>query len=204
MTVTELRQPNAQLFCKLLHDALEREEKEIHNIGVRFPADRYLLSVACAPEVVVGYLVRKQALRRDVAIVGERRYEAGAAGLVDFCAVDVDGKCTASLEIKGPIGDWAGNGRLLEDIEKHFDPSVRIEGATPSAKRYNAWILIEQAAATSDELNRRVEKLLSGPGGLDEIDVSAPISINRVNNVVYQDDNGHSYGNLRVIVFSAR
>jgi hypothetical protein len=206
--VTETRQPGAKFFCKLVHDALECEEREILNIGVREPAERYLMSVAFAPELAIGYVVREQALRQpDVAVEGERpyeRYEGDTWKSVDVCTVDRNGKCTASLEIK-LIADWDPNrnGRCSNDIEKHFNPFARIKDAVSSAKRYNAWILVEDKANSDEELKGRVQKLLCSPGGLDEFDVSDPIRINRVNNVAYKDNQGHSYETLRVIVFSA-
>src|SRR5208283_3417533 len=96
------REPDASFFCKLLHGALENEEKELHELGVREPAEHYLLSVAFAPELAIGYMVRKQALRQgDIAVEGERRYEGDTRGSVDVCTVDGGGNCTASLEIKG-------------------------------------------------------------------------------------------------------
>ena len=208
MTDAMTREPNASFFCTLLHDALENEEREILDIGARGPAEEHLLSVAFAPELAIGYLVRKQALRQGgVAIEGERQYEGHARKSVDVCTVDGDGNCTASLEIKGPIGDWNANrnDKFLKDIEKHFDPRARIKNATSSAKRYNGWILIERVATKRDELIGAVHDLLSRSGRLlDEKDVSEAIKINRTSNVVHKDRAGNLYENLRVIVFSAQ
>jgi hypothetical protein len=199
----EAPQPNADLFCRLLETALRREEEDIRSIGGRrLPAEQFLLSVAFAPETAIGYLVRKAALRLDIPLESERRYAGTTKECVDFCAFH-NGEYAASLELKGPIGDWEGTRRLRPDITKHFDQAARVSGAAQTAKRYNAWILVEQTAVTTDVLRERVKGALAAKGVITEFAVSSTIPINLLNNAVYTDRWQHRYENLRVVVFSA-
>ncbi len=86
---------NAPLICDLLYQTLKREEDEIGLIGhPKEPFNHFLASVAFAPEVAVGYLLRKEALRRGIATESER-------DRVDVCLFQ-DGACVAMCEIKGP------------------------------------------------------------------------------------------------------
>lgn len=108
--------PAGPLFRDLLHGALLHEEQEICSIGVPAgPPEHFLSSVSCAPELSIGYLVRKEALQRRIPIESERHY-AASQECVDFCLVDDRGACTPSLEIKGPSGVWDRSGPLQADV----------------------------------------------------------------------------------------
>lgn len=195
-----LQQPSADLFCRLLEETLKNEEKEIRSIGVdRQPVEHFLLSVAFARELSIQYLIRKTALRLGVPLEGEVPCIGGS---VDFCTVH-NGKYSASLEVKGWVFDRWDPDRLRADIDKHFDPATTIQNADPSAKRYNAWIVIEQVPKPEDALRECVKKVLGGRGTLDEFKASDPIPINRVNNAAYVDSWRYRYENLRVVVFNA-
>jgi hypothetical protein len=189
---------NAHLVCELLYRALKREEDDIRQIGVNDARiDHFLCSLAFAPELVVGYLLRKEALRNGIPVECERNFNDG--GIVDVCFIQ-DGKYTALCEIKGPWGIWRTDGiRLRKDVQKVL--TQKFSDAS-SAKRYNAWILVAENETTPD-LKQWVEKIVGGIAEMDECEVSLPISVNRIADQV-SVWNGKPHECLRVVVFGVR
>ena len=79
---------------------MKREEDDIRQIGVNDPRiDHFLCSVVFAPELVVGYLLRKEALRRGVPLECERKFDGG---IVDCCFLQ-GSEYAALCEIKGRV-----------------------------------------------------------------------------------------------------
>jgi hypothetical protein len=186
---------NAQLICDLLYSALKREEEDIRQIGMSEPRiDHFLCSVAFAPELVIGYLLRKEALRQGVAVECERKFPSG---IVDCCFVE-DGSYAALCEIKGPWGIWrADRGPLREDLQKLLkfsEPS--------SARRYNAWVLVAEDESPPD-LQRWVEATAAGIAETDEFAASLPIPVNQTAGK-FTVWNQKSHRSICVAVFSLR
>jgi hypothetical protein len=172
-----------------LFKALEREENEIRQIGSdKGPPECFLSSVAHAPELAIGYLLRKEALRQGIAL--ESEYQQ-----VDMC-FHQDGARISTFEIKGPWPVWEKTGSLKRDVRKVLAQSV--EGVPPE-QRYNAWILILED--TSTEPAAFVRKVLSGIADVVEFVQSEPISIN---GNATPSSSRHRFGSLRVVVFSTR
>jgi hypothetical protein len=159
---------NAKLFCDLLFSALQREEKDLFDIKGAAVIDWgrpewFLTSVSHAPEFAIGYLVRKEALRRGVAIDSEHRY-------VDFCLLE-DGKYTASLEVK--VWQVGQNVRALqEDVRK---VSIQSVPNLPASERYNGWILIGTSEMDTEQF---VRTTIAGIAELGQYEVSDSIPIN--------------------------
>ncbi len=193
-----LEQRNGGLFCDILCKVLKREEEEILRIGTdKGRPEHFLLSVAFAPELAIGYLIRKEALRRGIPIESEHRCED--RNVVDICFVKDNGY-KASLEIKGPWGIWGPAKDLRKDVQKVLRQAV---SGIPLLEKYNAWILVLEDATTVEALEEFVKKTISGVAEVVECVVSPPIPINRTANAV-SAWNGHKYESLRVVVFSAR
>jgi hypothetical protein len=185
---------NARLICDLLYAALKREEDDIRQIGMsEARIDHFLRSVAFAPELVVGYLLRKEALRHGVPVECERTFDNG---IVDFCFVE-DGAYAALCEIKGPRGLWADKRPLREDVQKGLRSSE-----ASSARRYNAWILVAETESTPD-LKQWATETAAGIAEIDECAVSPPIPVNRTDSAVTVW-NGKPHESLWVVVFSVR
>jgi hypothetical protein len=186
---------NAALICDLLYGALKREEDDIHSIGIREPRiEHFLCSVAFAPELVVGYLLRKEALRRGIPIECERRFNGC---IVDCCFIE-NGECAALCEIKGPWGVWVTDrGPLRKDLQKLLSLTVQ-----PSARRYDAWVLVAEDESIQD-WKKWVGDLTGGIGELDECVVSPPIPVNQPTGAVTKW-NKKAHKTLWAIVFSLR
>ena len=188
----EQQTSNGKLFCELLYSALKREEDEIREIGTaKGKPEHFLLSVAFAPELAIKYLVRKEALRRGVAI--EWGYKQ-----VDLCLVGDDGNYTASLEVK-VWGMWTRKrDPLRKDVRKVLNQSI--PNIAPG-ERYNAWILVLEDT-TTDALEV-VRSTLKEEVEVVESFVSAQIPINQTGDAP-SVVKGHKHECLQVVVFNSR
>jgi len=187
------------VFRDLLYRALSREEEEIRAFGCPpEPPEHFLSSVAFAPELAIGYLLRKQARRDGIRVEGERHYE-GEARCVDLCLIE-EGVATASLEIKGPWGVWESKARLLEDVAKRFNRTCRIHGVEASAARHNAWILVESVERRPQDVERFVRETLRNFVTIEECLMAPPIPLNR-GAVGVLHVGRHDYRDLWVVVF---
>jgi hypothetical protein len=187
---------NASLLCELVSFALQREEIELSQItssATHKSVDPklFLTSVAHAPELAIGYLVRKEALRRNVAIESEHTY-------TDLCLLN-EGAYTASLELKCWEVWRTGTKTLQEDVQKVLAQSTPVLAAS---ERYHGWILVFDGEYELDAAEQFVRKTLAGIAELGEHVVSAPIPINRTEEAM-QIHHGHRYHFIQVVVFSA-
>lgn len=174
---------------------MQQEEKEISEIASAAAHEGgrpewFLTSVAHATELAIAYPVRKEVLRRAVAIEGEYNH-------IDLCLVKNDVH-TASLEIKRSTGP-KDRGTLRKDVRKVLAQSIP---SLPRSQRYNGWILILEEEGCHDDAKRLVRDTIAGIADLGECVVSAPIPINRTGGAV-QIHYGCRYAFIRVVVFNA-
>jgi hypothetical protein len=197
-TTLALQPRDARLICKLLYSTLKREEDEIRRIGMSDARiDHHLCSVAFAPELVVGYLLRKEALIHRIPVECERQFADG--GIVDACFIE-NGAYTALCEIKGPWGLWRTDREpLRKDVRKLLSHGF---SEAASARRYNAWILVAEIQSAAD-LRQWVHEVVTGIAEIDEYEVSLPIPVNRTLDAL-TIWNGHRHDCLWVVVFSVR
>src|SRR5690242_7063467 len=93
--------PNIELLTTLIYNAIEDEETSPRDLHAKNPcerADDQLLSVAVAPELAIGYLVRRQALNKNIPLKSEVRYTT--KGNVDLCLVDANKQVCVACELK--------------------------------------------------------------------------------------------------------
>jgi hypothetical protein len=192
--------PLIHVFRDLLHAALLREEDELASIGTdRGPARHFLHSVAHADELAIQYLVRKEALRRRIALEVERRR-------VDLCLMEGDHP-VASLQLKKlPVCELT-NPRVRRAVTT--DIETQIDAVDMCADRYNGWVLIEATRRHAPEFNAAdvgtlVHDTVRGFGfRVVECALADVIRVNPVGGDSYSDGHGHIYRQMWPIVFRA-
>ena len=197
MATSILSQPgNGQLLCALVYNALKREEEEIQRIRVGpNPPERCLLSVAFAPELAMGYLVRKQALVDRLEVECECKDRDGT--WVDLCLFR-GGAWAASAEIKGPWGIWrADRDPLKKDVSKVLRQCLP---GSQLAEQYNVWILVQEDEMSAAAVEAFVLSTVGRIARVAQCFVSDPIPINQNDGAAAVWNNRrHSF--LRVAVF---
>jgi hypothetical protein len=186
---------NAHLICDLLYSALKEEEEDIRKRGGgRMPIDLFFASVAFATELYIGYLVRKEALRRGIPVSCE--LPCADKALVDLAFFE-DDACTAICEIKRR-GIWEDKGPLRDDVQK-----VLAQPMPHAVRRYNGWVLVLNHE-TRPDLKRWVQSAVIGKSAeIDEWEPSPTIPVNRTAGAVtVWNEQPHEH--LQVVVFSVR
>jgi hypothetical protein len=192
---------NAQCFCDLAYAALSREERELAELAGQPPKDP--MSVCGIDEVVIHFLIRKEALRQKIPLGCEWPYSAGREK-ADFCLLDDAGRPVASFEMKLVTADppealeyWP---KVWEDVSKHFHPEKGIKGACVSHERYNVLVVTNKDEARA-EVERIVEKEIGRVVNGPTLFTSDSIKLNRLKGT---NRNIEKWNYMRVVVFSGR
>ena len=192
------------MIADLITTALREEEEGLQALrsypSCRRDPRQELLSVAFADELAVEYLIRRRALAMRVPLTTQLRYTSDRR-CADIGFIDPETDTVyAVCELK-KRGVW-DLGILIPDIKKLFAPTTGIIlGANPDVIKYCAWVLIDNAERSGDDLKLLVKRHLEGV--LDDIVVTQglPIPINTFNGAPYVD-HGHHYRTLHVVLIS--
>jgi hypothetical protein len=189
---------NGQLFCDLAYAALSREELELAELAEQNADDA--LSVVCIGELPIVFLIRKEALRRKIHLVGEHPYGDGR-DKVDLCLLDGTYQPLASFEAKVASADprqryWRD---VRTDVSKHFDTARGIREACSSHERYNALFLV-----TNDDDSKEVieTKIMNEIGDLIQSTRFLMSDSIKLNPVKSTNPFADTWNFMRVVVFS--
>lgn len=193
---------NGQLFCDVAHDAFSNEEIDLAKLTE--PGSDDALSVGCIGELPQVYLIRKEALRRQIPHVGEVRY-SDRKRTVDLCFLDQADRTVASFELKhiseNPREREAYWRDALEDVSKHLDEKNKIEKACEGHERYNVLLFVTEKDESKVEVERIVGKEIGNRVRAPVFFTSDSIKLNPVKGT---NPCAPLWNYMRVVVFSGQ